>query len=168
MEKRTILIVDDEEIILELTVNALKADNFNLLTAKSGEEGLDKLGANEVHLVISDQNMTGMTGLEFLQMVKVKYPSVITIMLTGYADLETAVNAINNAGVYKFIIKPWNVFDLRATIWRALEMQLVLSEKSVLLDKIKKYEDIFTNLSQTHPDIIKIEKDENGNMDVCL
>jgi response regulator RpfG family c-di-GMP phosphodiesterase len=79
------------------------------------------LKKHNVQLVISDHKMPGMTGVEFLQQVKVLYPEIITIMLTGHDETEIAIDAINEAGVNKFILKPWENVILKTTIRRALE-----------------------------------------------
>ncbi len=168
MEKKSILIVDDEQVILDVTADALGRSSFNFLFAKSGEEGLTMLQKHDVHLVISDQKMVGMTGVEFLKKAKQMDKDIVTIMLTGYADIETAVKAINDAGVYRFIIKPWNVFDLRATVWKAIESRDLILEKEVLLKKIKEYEDVLMRIKQNHPRLIDQEGSHDQNIDSAI
>ncbi len=121
MTKHTILIVDDEEMILKSIYRVLRNEDYQILTAQSGEQGLGMLKEQYVDLVISDQKMPGMNGLDFLQRVKTEYPHILTIMLTGQAEIEIAMDAINEAGVYKFILKPWNDNNLKITVKRALE-----------------------------------------------
>ncbi len=162
MDKHPVLLVDDEEVVLEITADAIGRDNYNIFFAKSGEEGLSVLESQEVHMVISDQKMTGMSGLEFLKEVQQKYKYIITIMLTGYAEVDTAVEAINEAGVYKFIVKPWNAFDLRTTVFRALESRHLMMEKEKLLEQIMEYETLLRRLEKEHPDIIGPETSAIG------
>ncbi len=162
MGKHTILIVDDEESILKSITRALMDDNYHILTALSGQEGLSKLKNDEVDLVISDQKMPGMTGLEFLKKVQLQYPGILTIMLTAYADIKTAMEAINEAGVYKFILKPWDDNDLRLTIRRALELLQLVTERDSLLHQVKQQGAILRELEQKHPGITKVERDEHG------
>ncbi len=121
MKRYTILAVDDSQQILDSIKHILRNENYNLLTARSGIEGLKLLKKHNVQLVISDHKMPGMTGVEFLQQVKVLYPEIITIMLTGHDETEIAIDAINEAGVNKFILKPWENVILKTTIRRALE-----------------------------------------------
>jgi response regulator RpfG family c-di-GMP phosphodiesterase len=121
MKRYTILVVDDEQLVLNSIKRILRNENYNLLTAQSGIKGLKLLKEHNVQLVISDHLMPGMTGVEFLQQVKVLYPEIITIMLTGHAETEIAIDAINEAGVNKFILKPWENVILKTTIRRALE-----------------------------------------------
>jgi response regulator RpfG family c-di-GMP phosphodiesterase len=121
MKRYTILAVDDSQQILDSIKHILRNEKYNLLTARSGIEGLKLLKKHNVQLVISDHKMPGMTGVEFLQQVKVLYPEIITIMLTGHDETEIAIDAINEAGVNKFILKPWENVILKTTIRRALE-----------------------------------------------
>ena len=121
MKRCTILAVDDEKLILNTIKRLLRNENYTLLTAQSGLEGLKLLKKHNVQLVISDQKMPGMTGLEFLKQVKVLYPEIFTIILTGHGETEIFMDAINEAGVNKFILKPWENVILKTTIRRALE-----------------------------------------------
>ncbi len=122
MAQHKILFVDDE-------VNTLSAfkriffnyNNIEIFTAINGVEGLKILGINEIDLVISDMRMPYLNGSDFLNYVKNKYPNVLRIMLTGYADMQTTISAINNGEVYRFLTKPWNDEDLKITILKALE-----------------------------------------------
>ncbi len=162
MKKYTILIVDDEELILKSIFRVLRNDNYQILTAQSGEEGLAVLKDCEVQLVISDQQMPGMNGLEFLKHVKIDYPQVLTIMLTGHAEIEIAMDAINDAGVYKFILKPWDDNDFKVTVRRALEALELVRERDSLLHQVKTHNAILQDLEKQYPGISKVERDEDG------
>ena len=140
MSKSTILIVDDDATILMLMSNVFMYDNNYILTAESGEEGLVKLKNNTIDLVISDQNMPGMSGLQFLKRVKAEHPHVVTIILTASSEVDTAVKAVNEVGIYEFILKPFNVMDLRLTVKRALEYKQLLDERNLLLQVVTKLE----------------------------
>ncbi|MBW2576224.1 MAG: response regulator [Deltaproteobacteria bacterium] len=162
MNKHTILIVDDEELVLEFIKRTLADDDYNILTALSGQEGLDKLKNHEVNMIISDYKMPEMNGLEFLEKVKIAYPGILTIMLTIHADIEIAIQAINQAGIYKFILKPWDDTDFKITIKRALESLQVVKERNFLMEKVKTHEAILRDLEKKYPGISKVERDENG------
>ena len=140
VSKSTILIVDDDATILMLMSNIFMYDNNYILTAESGEGGLVKLKNNKIDLVISDQNMPGMNGLQFLKRVRAEHPDVVTIILTASGEVETAVKAVNEVGVYQFILKPFNVMDLRLTVKRALEHKQLLEERNLLLQVVTKLE----------------------------
>jgi adenylate cyclase len=134
------MIVDDDSTILMLMSNVFMYEDNYILTAESGEEALVKIKNNKIDLVISDQNMPGMSGLQLLRRVRAEYPDVVTIILTASSEVETAVKAVNEVGVYQFILKPFNVMDLRLTVKRALEYKQLLDERNLLLQVVAKLE----------------------------
>ena len=121
VKKYSILIVDDEKMVLKIVEEILLQDNYNVITAQSGREGLEKLAQHSVDMVISDQKMPGMDGVDFLTRVKLIYPEILTVLLTAYAEIEIAIKAINEAGITKFIQKPFHVDDFRITIRNIFE-----------------------------------------------
>lgn len=162
MEGHQILVVDDEKLVLNAIKRTLRSENYTTLTAQSGDEGLMLLENHDVELVVSDYNMPGMSGLDFLKRVKKDYPHILTIMLTGHAEIEIAINAINEAGVYKFILKPWEDADLKITIRRALESLELIKERNSLAKQVKDKDIILQNLEEEYPGITKVERDEDG------
>ncbi len=118
----TILLVDDEERNLRALVGLLE-DDYNLLTATDGEEALDlvKIASEQIHLIISDQRMPNMTGVEFLKQTMPFIPETVRIILTGFTDVNVIIDSINEGHVYKFMIKPFEPKDMQVTIKRALE-----------------------------------------------
>lgn len=168
MHNSTVLIVDDEINIISSISRLFIDDNYRILGARSGEEGLVTLKKHDVDLVISDQRMPGMSGLKFIKKVSIGYPDILTIMLTAFADIDIAIKAINEAGVYKFILKPWNDYELRLTVNRALELRRLITERNSLLHKIKKQESILRALERSYPGITAVERDESGYVVVKL
>ena len=162
MHQHTILAVDDEEMILKAIQRTLRKENYNVFTASGGEEGLMLLEAREVDVVISDQNMPDMNGIEFLQKVKANHPNTLTIMLTGQKEVNIAMEAINEAGVYKFILKPWDDEDFKLTIRRALESLDLMHERNILRERVKNRDLILRNLEKEHPGITQVDKDDDG------
>jgi DNA-binding NtrC family response regulator len=162
MTRHAILMVDDEPHVLKSFQRALRKEPYTLMTARGGQEALKLLEAREVSLLISDYNMPRRNGLEFLKTVQARYPHILSIMLTGQAEIQIAVQAINEAGVYKFIQKPWDDADLKVTILRALESIDLVTERDRLLQKIKSRDSILRNLEKQHPGITWVDKDAEG------
>ncbi len=115
-----ILIVDDEPANLR-TLARLFREDYEVLTAASGDEALVLLGQHDVALLITDQRMPGMTGIELLKKTVPLRPRMVRIILTGYTDVDALVEAINCGQVYRYVAKPWNNDELRLTVKRALE-----------------------------------------------
>lgn len=127
-----LLIVDDEPGIVRALNRVFRQENYEVVTAGSGEEGLQRMAEGSFHLVISDFMMPGMDGARFLREVKQRSPETIRIMLTGHANTDAVMGAINEGAVYKFILKPWNDDDLRVTVALALEQYDLISRNRAL------------------------------------
>ncbi len=130
-----ILVVDDEDAILESLELTLGAE-YRIFTATSAEEGLAVLEREEIALVLSDQVMPGMSGVEFLERVIDRNPRAIRMMLTGYADMPALIGAINEGRIYRYIPKPWEPDDLRIAVKRGLEVYELSSENVQLADAL--------------------------------
>ena len=128
----TVLCVDDEENILSSLRRLLRREPYRLLTASSGAKGLDILSKNEVDIIISDQRMPDMSGTDFLKQVKTLYPDVTRIILTGYTDVDSITEAINEGHIYKFFLKPWNDSHLMLEIRQALEQHKLVEANTTL------------------------------------
>jgi len=121
-ESPQILIIDDEPYILSSLTRLFQQEGYELLTASSGEEGLSLLRRfHPVPLVISDYQMSGMNGAEFLEQVYNEWPDTVRMILSLYGDLDAVLSAINRGHIYKFIPKPWDNDDLKITVANALE-----------------------------------------------
>jgi response regulator RpfG family c-di-GMP phosphodiesterase/tRNA A-37 threonylcarbamoyl transferase component Bud32 len=126
-KKAKLLFVDDEERIL----NALRSvfrNQYNVFTASSGPEAMEFLKRFRPHVVISDQRMPEMTGVEFLRQVKDFAPQTVRILLTGYSDLASIVGSINDGEVFRFISKPWDNAEIQKTIGEAAAIALELAD----------------------------------------
>ena len=113
---RNLLIVDDEPSILTSLGRELRDQDYHLLTAGSGAEALQILAEREVPVILSDYRMPGMSGVEFLTRARALWPDSVRMVLSGYADIEAISSAVNRGNIYKFLNKPWESDDLRATI----------------------------------------------------
>ncbi|MDP2810735.1 MAG: ATPase, T2SS/T4P/T4SS family [Rhodocyclaceae bacterium] len=138
-----LLIVDDEPGVTKALTRAFRQENYEVVTAADGAEGLKRLAEATTHLVISDYMMPGMNGANFLRAVKERAPDTIRIMLTGHADTGAVMGAINEGAVYKFILKPWDDNDLRVTVALALEQfDLIQKNRALKQENEKKSKEI--------------------------
>lgn len=135
--KPRVLYVDDEQNNL----NSFRANfrrEYEVHTAISAQEGTEVLAREPIEIIVADQRMPGMTGVEFFESVVDDYPDCIRILLTGYADIEAVINAINKGQIYKFISKPWNDDTIRVAINNAKDIydaRRELKEKNISLQK---------------------------------
>lgn len=127
--KATLLCVDDEENILAALKRLFRRDGYRVLTATSGEEGLAILAVESVDLIISDMRMPVMDGATFLREAADRWPDVMRILLTGYADMTATVTAINEAAIFQYINKPWDDEDLRQRVVQALTIRMYQQDK---------------------------------------
>lgn len=130
-----ILYVDDEIHNLNTFKIAFR-HLYSIHTAKNAFDGLDVLKEHDIKLVISDQRMDGMSGTEFLKRVKKLYPDCIRIILTGYSDVSVIIKAINDCGIYRFILKPWEASEMEQSLRTGLELQKVKGHNKNLLAEL--------------------------------
>ena len=133
----SILVVDDHKVIRDMLKNSLSRESYTVHSADSAKEALKILSQKPIDVVISDEVMPGMTGTQFLAVVRKDYPDTIRIILTGHASLESAMRAINEGEIYRFLTKPCNLVDLSVTIRQALE-QKYLENENIRFAKIVK------------------------------
>src|SRR5689334_19058222 len=105
--KHPLLIVDDEVDVLE-SLRHLFHRTYKVLTASSGDQAVETLKSQEVHLVLSDQRMPGMSGDVFLSHARKLQPDAIRMLFTGYADIQAVINAVNEGHIFRYILKPWD------------------------------------------------------------
>jgi response regulator RpfG family c-di-GMP phosphodiesterase len=134
-----ILFVDDEKNILLSLKRLMLDENYEVFTASSGEEGLELLRSTEqVGVIVSDQRMPGLTGVDFLEKAREIAPEALRIMLTGYADLNATMDAINKGGAYRYITKPWDDQQLVQTIREATQNYQLLQENRRLNEVVNR------------------------------
>ncbi len=159
-----ILVVDDESRVVNAVRRIFAASGFiKVECSTSPQEALSMVRKfADLHLVISDYLMPGMDGLEFLAEVSRMRPEIVRIILTGHADLETTLRAINEVGVYKFILKPWNNHDLYWTVIRALELEEARRENRELKKQIEEQAHLVARIEELYPGISRVERDQDG------
>ena len=157
MNKIKVLYIDDEESNL----NAFKASfrrDFDIKLANSSFEAVEILENTPIEIIISDQKMPKITGVEFFESIIDKYPNAIRILLTGFSDIDAVINAINKGKVYSYVTKPWNDFDLRQMIQNAHNYYVLKRENQNLN---RRYQKVFQNSS----DLILIFNEEGQIID---
>lgn len=134
-KKISILYVDDEQNNL-VSFKATFRLKYNVFTAISGDDAIKILKENDVQIIITDQRMPNMTGVEFLQNIIEEHPEPIRILLTGYADLNAVIDSVNKGKIFHYLTKPWNEEELDMTIKRAYEVYSMRKDEKELTEKL--------------------------------
>jgi diguanylate cyclase (GGDEF)-like protein len=138
--KCSLLVVDDEPYILS-TLAALLSDEFDVLTADSVEAAQRHFGTREIDLVLTDQKMPRVTGVQLLEWVRQHSPKTIRLMMTGFAELEEAVDAINKGQVFRYLFKPWRAEELVEALRGAARTFILERSHEQLLDELRQLND---------------------------
>jgi len=155
MEKHKILIVDDEPHILSLLRKILEEESREILTAESAEEAWQFLKEKgEVGVVICDQRLPNMSGVDFLVKVKRLYPDTIRILITGYPEISTAIEAINKAHIWRYILKPIDADNLKILINQAFEYYRILKENRLLLKIARQQKEWIEAIKKEFPEVV--------------
>lgn len=113
--KLTLLIVDDEPQILKMLARLFRSE-FRVVTANGGQEGLDTFDVERPELILSDQRMAGMTGIEMLKTISEREPGTVRILLTGYSDIDAVIEAVNHKLLDRYVTKPWDNDELKEVV----------------------------------------------------
>ena len=139
--EHVVLLVDDDPNVLHGLARALRMQPYQLYTATSGDEALLILKGREVDVIVADEQMPGMSGVDLLAWVANHYPEVMRLVLTGHPSIETAIRAINEGGVYQFFIKPCNPALVGVAIRKALEHKDLLAENRRLVNLNRRHQE---------------------------
>jgi DNA-binding NtrC family response regulator len=151
--KQTIVIVDDEEMVLTSLSSFLKLEtDYHVETFTRARKALEYIESNDIDLVISDYLMPEMDGITFLAKVREMRPEVPRIILTGYADKENAIKAINEVGLYQYIEKPWDNEDILIVLRNGLEKLQLMKKLQTKINEINK---AYADLQGLHREIVK-------------
>lgn len=131
-----ILYVDDEESNLRIFKTAFKR-KYTILTASSAQEAIELLAQYPVHILITDYKMPNMSGVELLEYTVERYPNLIRMVLTGFADIEAIIRAVNKSGIYQYITKPWDRGELEMIIEKAIETLQLRDERERLINELR-------------------------------
>lgn len=134
MEEKTVLFVDDDPIVLRSIARGLLDEPYNMCFARSGEEALEILKQQKIHVLVTDMRMPEMDGAELLKIVTKKYPNIVKMVLSGYKKTTALAMAVHQEGVFKIIPKPWNLQqgeEFKSTIRLAIEHYNLHRERAV-------------------------------------
>src|ERR1019366_3676471 len=135
-KKHTLLVVDDEADVGD-SVHDLLRREFHVLKARSADEGLKLMRENEVHIIMTDQRMPKVTGVELLRSVRAGHPQAIRMLFTGYADLDSVIAAINQGHIFKFLKKPWQPEELEQVVREAAAEYERLVDNAELMERLR-------------------------------
>jgi two-component system, probable response regulator PhcQ len=159
--EHTVLLVDDEAEIVESLRRTLRAQSYRVIGTTSPFDALDLCERENVDLVVADIDMPGMNGLELVARIRRTHPHVVRILLTGDASLESALHAINEGEVHRYLTKPWNKDELRETLRLALD-RLEEIRRGAAADRVARArEAMLSELESAHPGIRAVDY-QNG------
>jgi|GEM_PF-383758 len=160
--QQTLMLVDDEENIIASLSRLLRRDGYTIVLANSGEQALALLARHPVGVIVTDQSMPKMSGAALLNQVKELYPDTVRIMLTGHADIQLAIDAINRGAIYKFLSKPWEDDALRASIAEAFVHYALVQQRANLARDIQIAND---TLAQINAELELLVERKNTQLD---
>jgi len=164
----TLLLVDDEKNILSSLRRVFRSEGYEILMAQSGVEALERLKEYDVDLVISDMRMPEMDGAELLATVTRDWPHTVRILLTGYADLNSTIDAINKGHIYSYFSKPWDDNEIRLTVRRALEAKRSEAERRRLQRLTQKQNEKLQELNDTLEQKVQSRTEELNQTNMFL
>ena len=157
-----VLLVDDEDAIRKALRRVLKYEPYTVLDTGDPKEALEIVKREPVNLVISDHMMPGMLGIDLLRRIRLVREDVIRIILTGHADLDMAMQAINEGAIYRFLTKPWDNNDVLLAVRMGLRAYEMEAENRRLLKLVHKHRAVLTRLEQDQPGITGLDRRADG------
>ncbi len=158
----TVLFVDDDSNLRISIQRALRNESFELLVAEAAPQAFELLERSPIDVVISDQNMPGIKGTDFLAEVRRRWPQSVRMMLTGETEHEVAKRAINDGEIYRFFNKPISAVDLSFGIRSAIDLARLKSASTTALRCLRKQTDRLERLERTNPGIVTVDRNETG------
>ena len=159
--ERTLLLVDDEENIVAALRRLLRSEGWRVLSATSAEQALQLMARHEVDVILSDQRMPGMTGVELLRRARQLYPDTIRLVLSGYTELQSITDAINEGAIYKFLAKPWDDEQLRAHLREAFALKEMADQNRRLDREVQAANRELGELNQQLQTLLNAQREQN-------
>ena len=166
--QRTLLLVDDEGNVIAALKRLLRQEGYNIVTASSGAEGLQRLAEHVVDVIVSDQRMPGMTGVEFLRRAKALYPDTVRMVLSGYTEFQSITDAVNEGSIYKFLTKPWDDERLRGHIGEAFRLKEMADENRRLSSAVMEANQDLGDVNQRLQDLLSSQREQISREDTSL
>lgn len=157
-----VIVVDDDKNTIKAIQRVFRKEPFVILSAESGEEALELLQRYETDVIVVDQNMPQMKGLEVLSLAKEVSPDTVRIMLTGEADLSIAIEAINHGEIFRFFTKPYNEIELGMALRHAIHHKNLYGHSRNALEVLKMQSAYIESIEKEHPGITHVERDQFG------
>ena len=154
-----LLLLDDEAHVLSATQRILNKEQWQIDTFTDPHEALSQLAVSDYDVILADYRMHDMDGVSFLEFSKVKQPDAMRIILSGHADLDAVMDAINRAEIYRFIAKPCNPKELKAALKQAIKHRNLLLENKQLADSMREQR---SKLSRQQRELVRLEKENPG------
>jgi DNA-binding NtrC family response regulator len=158
----TVLLVDDEPSVTDALKRSMRNEPYELFTASSAAAAQKILASRHVDVVVSDEQMPGMSGSEFLSWVRGEFPHTIRMILSGQATLAAAIRAINEGEVYRFFLKPCNSVDLIHTINQAVSHKRLEEQTRRLLKEFQRQAALLERVKDNASELLHLETDEQG------
>ena len=162
MMNTKVLLVDDDQDMLDFIARSLNKENYEIMATTSPIEALEIVKEHEIDVIVTDERMPEMCGTEFIGLAKEIVPDTLRIMLTGNATLESAVEAINTGGVYRYLMKPVSSIDLAITIRQAIQQRQLVRETKKLLGVSQKQSGYIRELESDYPGISGYKTNHDG------
>ena len=158
----TVLVVDDQPDVLALLRRSLRELGCRILTTNSPTAALEMMRTNQVDVLISDIDMPGMSGLDLIARARVVAPHVVRILLTGHVTLDSALRAVNEGEVHRYLTKPWNDRELLDTLRDALQRLEELRRGAAAAQAATRRGAVMAELEREHPGITRVERDDGA------
>lgn len=159
--RRTLLLVDDEENIIAALRRLLRVEDWLVLSATSAEQALQLMARHEVDVILSDQRMPGMTGVELLRRARQLCPETIRLVLSGYTELQAITDAINEGAIYKFLAKPWDDEQLRAHLREAFALKEMADQNRRLDHEVQTANRELAELNRRLQTLLNAQREQN-------
>lgn len=166
-----IQLVDDDPAILSALKRVVHDEGWTVDTYTDPQEALGALSINSYAVIVSDLHMPQLDGISYLQFSKQLQPHAIRLLLSGHGDRDSLTKAINHAGIYRFVSKPWDSYELLSALRAGVELYQLQSERRQLLDELQQQKNIIARhqnewqqLHKKHPALLEVLRDEDGNI----